>query len=86
MSQNTPTFVLGDENRLIQISSTLISNALKFTRESGNITVFVKIFGKTTYNDLDEPIKKSYCRIKVKDTGCGVSDFLKDKLFTVFGN
>lgn len=53
--------VLFDENRCSKIVNNLLSNALKFTPEGGEITVTV-----------DEDIEGQLLFIKVKDTGIGI--------------
>ncbi|MDE1834360.1 MAG: PAS domain-containing protein, partial [Candidatus Micrarchaeota archaeon] len=59
-----------DPNRLIQVFSNLISNALKFT-EQGGITIRAYKKGK-------------YVRIEVSDTGIGISKEDKTKIFKKF--
>ena len=59
-----------DPNRLIQVFTNLISNAIKFT-ESGSITVKVYKKGK-------------YVRVDVNDTGIGISKEDRTKIFKKF--
>ncbi len=56
--------VLGDASRLQQILSNLLTNAIKFTPEKGQIAIWLKRV-------------ESYAQITVRDTGIGISpDFL----------
>lgn len=64
--------VLADPNRIHQIISNLVDNALKFTPQKGEVTVSIARLGKTVTTS-------------VKDTGIGVSRENLAKLFTKFG-
>ena len=70
-----PEILLFDEIRLRQILVNLIGNALKFTHEGG-ITVSV------TY--IKHPDNKCDLVISIIDTGIGVPDSEKDRVFNVF--
>lgn len=59
--------VLADENRLIQIFSNFIHNAIKFTSE-GAITINGKV-------------NKGFVEISIKDTGIGIDPLLQQKIF-----
>lgn len=52
---NDKLFVLGDRDRLIQVMTNLIDNAIKYTNEGGNIKISSKAKGKkvfiTVFND-----------------------------------
>ena len=63
-----------DKNRLSQIMINLIGNALKFTKEGG-ITVSVEPYNK----------RKEYILLSVEDTGSGIKEEDKNKLFRMFG-
>ncbi len=65
----------GDPNRLRQIVLNLLSNALKFT-ETGYVAVEAR-----TLRDLGG---KSRVRLEVQDTGIGLDDAAKAKLFQKF--
>ncbi|MDT8900686.1 PAS domain S-box protein [Anaeroselena agilis] len=76
MSANVPKFVAGDPLRLRQILYNLLSNAIKFT-EHGHVTLAVKRVG--TADD-----KKVELVFSVTDTGIGISEQERDKLFKSF--
>ena len=65
-------WVLADYTRLKQVLVNLLDNAVKYNKEGGAVTVGFKI----------EPGR--YIRISVSDTGYGIPDHLKDKLFIPF--
>jgi len=74
MSLNTPKAVVTDKNRLSQIFINLIGNALKFTQHGG-ITISVsRCFANSDYIEMS-----------VEDTGLGIKEEDKDKLFKMFG-
>jgi signal transduction histidine kinase len=68
--------VLGDSLRVSQILLNLLSNAYKFTPKGGKITLAVR---KTSGDKV-----KSYYRFQVKDTGVGMSEEMKSRLFKPF--
>ena len=70
-----PQFVTGDQLRLNQVLSNLISNALKFTH-SGKIVLKADLIDKST---------TGYCiRFSVIDSGIGISEENKEKIFGSF--
>lgn len=74
-STGGPSWVLGDITRFRQILINLVSNALKFT-EIGS----VEISSRAERSDD----KKWYIYFSVKDTGIGIPEHVKDKLFQSF--
>ena len=72
---NTPQLVKGDGQRIQQVLNCLLFNAIKFTNEGG---VRVKVAC------LDDMLDKIKLRIAVVDSGIGISDEDKDKLFIRF--
>jgi signal transduction histidine kinase len=75
LDADKPAFVLADKERISQVLSNLVSNALKFTK-SGTISVSIEEFK----ND-DE--KKEFI-VSVKDTGTGIDSDIMPHLFTKF--
>lgn len=67
--------ILGDESKLTQILANLISNAVKFTDE-GFISFRTKVL-----TECDNKVKIEF---RVKDTGVGIDEKYKDKLFHYF--
>lgn len=71
LKENKPLWVWCDENKFIQVMDNLISNALKFSPFSSEITV--------SYSFQDERV-----RIEVRDQGPGLTLEDREKLFTKF--
>jgi len=63
--------VFGDRDRVIQILTNLVNNALKFTPENGRVTVSAR--------DREE-----FVEFAVSDTGIGISEDNMNKLFNKF--
>ena len=72
---DVPRIVRGDPDRLRQILLNLSNNAIKFT-EVGEVVLRVSV--EKQNNDI------SLLRFDVKDTGIGISDEQKEKLFEKF--
>ena len=70
-----PSGVRGDPGRLRQVLNNLIGNAVKFT-DQGEVTVKVRT--------VKESEEKVLFQIDIQDTGIGISDETKSKLFQVF--
>ena len=73
---NFGTVVLADEQMVRTVLRNLISNAIKFTPEGGQ----VRIYSEQVY---DEDENKNMIRICVTDTGVGISKESLDKLFRI---
>lgn len=64
--------VKGDENMLKTIFRNLISNAIKFTPEEGNITLRAEV-----------SINSAFVEVAISDTGVGISDVILKNIFRV---
>ena len=73
-----PDDLILDETRLLQILSNLTSNAVKFTDSGGTIDIKVKQVKEIKKEN------KILVKIMVKDTGIGISEENKAKLFDSF--
>ena len=71
-----PQMLIGDDQRLAQVVTNLLGNAVKFTPEEGSINI------KTYYLGDEDGV----CQIKiaVSDTGIGISPEQQSKLFQSF--
>lgn len=58
-----------DVNKMMMVVRNLVSNALKFTPNGGEIQVKVRYDGELCQNDRSEGV----IRIEVHDSGCGIS-------------
>jgi signal transduction histidine kinase len=63
--------VRGDRQRLGQLLSNLVGNAIKFTPERGSVEVHVEA-------------RDGVCRISVNDSGIGIAPDERDRLFERF--
>jgi len=75
MSDDLPSFLYGDSNRLQQVINNLINNAIKFT-DFGEVLLTVK-----KISEVGDIITLKF---EVKDTGIGISSENVDKLFRSF--
>lgn len=72
---NLPTQLIGDPLRLNQVLVNLVSNAIKFT-EHGEVVVSV--------TKLDQTSRDLFLRLSVTDTGIGMDEEQRHKLFQAF--
>ncbi|HPN37287.1 MAG TPA: ABC transporter substrate-binding protein [Melioribacteraceae bacterium] len=64
-------FIYGDEKMIDTILRNLLSNSVKFTKQNGKITIKAKI------------IENEFVEISIADTGIGMSEELRNKLFKI---
>jgi signal transduction histidine kinase len=76
VDRHIPRVLTGDDQRLTQVITNLLSNAVKFTPEYGKIRLEARLTEETG----------GLCTIliAVRDTGIGVSEEQKSRLFTSF--
>ncbi|MCL2754112.1 MAG: response regulator [Oscillospiraceae bacterium] len=74
VDENLPAVLIGDELRIKQILSNILSNAFKYTDE-GKVTLIIGAQQRTQEND------EAVLEITVKDTGYGMSE---EQLATLF--
>ncbi len=75
IERNVPENICGDPTRLRQILTNLISNAIKFTSQ-GEVAINV--------NSVEEVNDSVLLRFEVRDTGIGVSEDERGKIFDSF--
>ncbi|UCB55320.1 MAG: response regulator [Thiotrichales bacterium] len=75
IDKRLPAVLTGDPTRIRQILANLVSNALKFT-EKGHVALKVRVVS------IDDD--KADIRFEVEDTGVGIEENVKDKLFNEF--
>jgi len=71
-----PDYLYGDDHRIAQILTNILSNATKFTPEGGSILLDVNL--------LDEGQDRCKIRFSVKDSGIGMTKEELSKLFRIF--
>ncbi len=70
-----PARVIGDPNRLRQVVSNLLNNALKFTEE-GEVYIHVSV--------AQDPGQQALVEFAIRDTGVGIPNDRIDRLFQLF--
>lgn len=73
--------VLGNYQRLLQVMLNLVGNAIKFTHEGG-VTISADVIRKKTI--FQNQVLPGMVKVRVADTGIGVSLDKQDKLFQSF--
>jgi len=76
IDKNIPGMLIGDDQRLAQVITNLLGNAIKFTPESGTISLKASL--------LEEKDNVCKLRIEVTDTGIGISQEHQKRLFKSF--
>ena len=76
--EELPGLSFFDQDKIEKIITNLISNALKFTLEGGSVFVALR------YRQEKENASGSHIEFSVKDTGPGIPDDQKDKIFDRF--
>jgi signal transduction histidine kinase/DNA-binding response OmpR family regulator len=76
IDRSIPMILIGDEQRIAQVITNLLGNAVKFTPEHGSINVTVRLTGEV--NGL------CTLQVSVNDTGIGVSPEQQTKIFQSF--
>jgi len=74
--RSIPRTLIGDDQRIAQVITNLLGNAIKFTPEKGSISLAVRIVDKV--NNL------CTLQFSVSDTGIGISHEQQEKIFQSF--
>ncbi|MBF2015962.1 MAG: response regulator [Rivularia sp. T60_A2020_040] len=80
IAPDVPRNLIGDDFRLQQILTNLISNAIKFT-ETGQVAIRIYSVDKELQNTPQSTIKLHF---EVEDTGIGIASEMQEKLFQPF--
>jgi len=65
--------VFADANMFSMVIRNLVSNAIKFTNENGNISIYIKK-------------EKDFCQVAVQDNGIGISPEIVQRIFLLESN
>ncbi len=85
VNSNNQIFVYADKERIIQVISNLLENAIKFTKIGFiSITCDFKKYDDTNYDGNDDNAIIDNVVVKIKDTGIGINKEIFPKLFTKF--
>ena len=71
-----PSSIIGDPTKISQILVNLISNSIKFTPSNGTVDVRIE--------KIDEDKDNATIKFAVKDSGIGITDEQKNKIFDAF--
>jgi len=80
---DVPRRVIGDETRFRQILLNLLSNAIKFT-DRGGVEVTVSVASARPEGGADTGVGQVSIAMMVRDTGIGLGDVERDRLFAEF--
>ncbi len=75
-NNNNAIFIESDKERIIQVISNLIDNAIKFTKDGGEISISCEV---ETENEHNKQVV-----VGVRDTGSGINSEIFPKLFSKF--
>jgi len=78
-------YIHADKQMIDTVIRNLISNALKFTRESGQVTINCRPhqIQTTEMNHPDAKLPTEFIEVSVADTGVGMNEASLDKLFQI---
>ncbi|OQY47559.1 MAG: hypothetical protein B6242_04770 [Anaerolineaceae bacterium 4572_78] len=90
---NPELFIYADENMIDTIARNLISNAIKFTNEAGDVIISAKVKTKQGEKTGSQshlamstgklPVVQSFVEVSISDTGIGMSREDLNKLFRI---
>jgi len=76
VDRSIPRILIGDDQRIAQVITNLLWNAIKFTPENGSVTLAVRL----------TDIVNNVCtlQVSISDTGIGISPEQQERLFQAF--
>jgi two-component system, OmpR family, sensor histidine kinase VicK len=77
-------FLIGDKERISEVISNIIDNAIKFIEKEGSIHIHAEVEKKEN-SDNNFSIN-NHVLVKIKDTGVGISEEIFPRLFTRFAS
>ncbi len=85
ITRDVPEGVIGDQNRLSQVISNLLNNAIKFTHQ-GHIEIYVTLYESVTQQNRTQGKSGNSVNIQfsIKDTGIGIPQEKISQLFQPF--
>ncbi len=86
LSPQLPAYFTTDLSRMEQIIKNLLSNAFKFTREQGSVTLSLAMANEATqfYSNQLNAYAGKILSIEVKDTGIGIPEDKQNVIFEAF--
>ena len=93
VESDVPNFIIADRFRLEHVLASMVSNALKFSKENGKIRIHISIQDTSNFSEalpdyIDVKNAKEYCIINfsVFDEGCGINEEDQAELFLAYSN
>jgi len=84
IDEKIPSYLFGDDQRLSQVITNLISNAAKFTPAGGSVKLEAQFLSKDKKVDDLSGEDLYTIKISIKDSGIGISPEQQEKLFSSF--
>jgi signal transduction histidine kinase/FixJ family two-component response regulator len=84
VDENVPKMIRGDEQRLSQVITNLLSNSVKFTPNGGSISLIIRRLNVMEIRRQPEENKIYLLQFEVKDTGIGIAKEKQIHLFKPF--
>jgi signal transduction histidine kinase len=87
IDREIPGRLVGDDQRLAQVITNLLGNAVKFTPEGGSVKLSVRLVAARRRQDRIYGMGTNRCtvHVEVSDNGIGISEEQRKRLFTSFG-
>jgi signal transduction histidine kinase/DNA-binding response OmpR family regulator len=76
IDKKIPRYLIGDDQRIAQVITNLLGNAIKFTPEEGSITLDTRL--------LEDENEYYTLQVSVTDTGIGLNEEQKNRIFMSF--
>jgi signal transduction histidine kinase/DNA-binding response OmpR family regulator len=76
IDRSIPNMLIGDDQRIAQVITNLLGNAVKFTPEEGAISLTIRLAGEVS--------GRYSLKVSISDTGIGISEAQQAKLFRSF--
>ena len=76
--------MLCDRDRMVQVLTNLIGNAVKFSPSGEAVTVSAEVVAPAQADNAQAVVVNPRIRLSIRDTGPGISDAEREKLFHVF--
>jgi len=86
INNDVPRYYIGDDQRLTQIITNLLTNAVIYTPQEGKITLHVSVLKENQNNQDNQKDEDAICKLlfQITDTGIGISPEHKERLFGMF--
>ena len=76
--EDEKNFIIGNETQLHQVILNLVKNSINAMKNSKKKTLTIEL------SRITDKYNKKYCKLSIKDTGCGMSEGTLEKIFDPF--